>query len=262
MEKPKRCRIKNQTCCSYQKATGPDPTGEIYCAAAQNMPSSSSWLKSAFTLVGLRADIKLAPSGMLPARRDLTWCDGSSHPGKRSRKLADSSHPQSVPDSGSLFEGDTMAPFIVLWQRYTQLRGSAHPEFYSPVMHSSHPAPSPAGPLDPRSKRYKIIIRPRIGAMFSGTRPTTPLIINVHRIWSYPHTVVLFIKNVKQVLITWRWVSCYETFHFRFNEKCSKIRAKLKTHYVKMNYYFMIFIELFIDKVNSKWFRIDTITIL
>lgn len=193
MEKPKRRCNKNKACCPYRKATGPDPAGEIYCAAAQKMSSFSSWLKSAFMFVGLHADIKLALSGMLPARRDLTWCDGSSHPGKRSRELPDSSHPQSVPDSGSLLEGDTMAPFIVMWQRYTKLRGSAHPEFYSPVMHSPHPAPSPAGPHDPIAKRYKIIIRPRTGAMFSGNCPTSLLIINVYRIFKLStHSCVIY----------------------------------------------------------------------
>lgn len=65
-------------------------------------------------------------SGLLPAQSDLTWCDGSSQPGKRLRgSLLDSSPPPSrvVPDSGSLSEGhrdhwDTQwVPFTVTWHR-------------------------------------------------------------------------------------------------------------------------------------------------
>lgn len=65
-------------------------------------------------------------SGLLPAQSDLTWCDGSSQPGKRLRgTLLDSSPPPSrvVPDSGSLSEGhrdhwDTQwVPFTVTWHR-------------------------------------------------------------------------------------------------------------------------------------------------
>lgn len=101
---------------------GCDLTGEISCAVALQMPPLSSQLKSLSSSLCFSSPLFFfcihrvynSQPGLLPARRDLTWCDGSSQPGRGPGGCLTHPTPRLVPDSGSLLEGHR-GPWDTQW---------------------------------------------------------------------------------------------------------------------------------------------------
>ncbi len=96
----------------YQRVFGSDLAGEVSCAVALKMPSLSSRLKSPLLPSCSSSPFCLhhvfnSQTGLLPEHCDLTWCDGSSQPGRGPGGCLTHPTPRLVPDSGSLLEGHT-----------------------------------------------------------------------------------------------------------------------------------------------------------
>lgn len=94
----------------YQCVFGPGLTRAISYSVALKMPCPSSLLKSpllplCFTSLFCIHHVFNSQPGLLPAQCDLTWCDGSSQPGRGPGVVLTHPTPWLVPDSGSLLEG-------------------------------------------------------------------------------------------------------------------------------------------------------------
>ncbi len=103
-------QLKNKPHSPYQRVFASDLTGEISCTVALKMPSLSSRLTSPLLPLVLFFPFCIhhvfnSQPGLLPAQCDLTWCDGSSQPGRGPGGCLTHPTPRLVPDSGSLLEG-------------------------------------------------------------------------------------------------------------------------------------------------------------